>query len=179
MIRRVALVRTYVSEEPSASFIRVTRISELGTTLAATSNQCMLWRNTKSVLTRATWRNIPEDAILHSHRRENLKSYMMFAVLCSSSAVMFSHCSYKTNLVLCKFLYCTEFLFMSCRRCDLLCGLVVRVPGCRPRGPGCDSRRCQIFWVAVGLKRGPLSPCEDKWGATWKKSSGSSLENWG
>jgi hypothetical protein len=28
-----------------------------------------------SVLTRVTWRNIPEDAILHSHRRENLKSY--------------------------------------------------------------------------------------------------------
>jgi hypothetical protein len=28
-----------------------------------------------SVLTRATQRNIPKDAILHSHRRENLKSY--------------------------------------------------------------------------------------------------------
>jgi hypothetical protein len=28
-----------------------------------------------SVLTRGTQRNIPEDAILHSHRRENLKSY--------------------------------------------------------------------------------------------------------
>jgi hypothetical protein len=28
-----------------------------------------------SVLTRATQRNIPEDGILHSHRRENLKSY--------------------------------------------------------------------------------------------------------
>jgi hypothetical protein len=28
-----------------------------------------------SVLTRATRRNILEDAILHSHRRENLKSY--------------------------------------------------------------------------------------------------------
>jgi hypothetical protein len=29
-----------------------------------------------SVLARATRRNIPEDTILHSHRRENLKSYM-------------------------------------------------------------------------------------------------------
>jgi hypothetical protein len=28
-----------------------------------------------SVLTRATRRNNPEDIILHSHRRENLKSY--------------------------------------------------------------------------------------------------------
>jgi hypothetical protein len=27
------------------------------------------------VLTRATLRHIPEDDILHSHRRENLKSY--------------------------------------------------------------------------------------------------------
>jgi hypothetical protein len=29
-----------------------------------------------TVLTRATRRNIPEDDILHSHRRENLKSYI-------------------------------------------------------------------------------------------------------
>jgi hypothetical protein len=35
----VALVRTDVSEELSASFIRVTRIGELGTTLAVTRNR--------------------------------------------------------------------------------------------------------------------------------------------
>jgi hypothetical protein len=31
-----------------------------------------------SVITRATRRNNPEDTILHSHRRENLKSYSVF-----------------------------------------------------------------------------------------------------
>jgi hypothetical protein len=95
MLRRVALVRTDVSEEVSVSFIRMTRIGELGTTLAVTINRRTLRRNTRSVrrlivtasvvprsrilvtlmketpissetavLTRATWRNIPEDTTL-------------------------------------------------------------------------------------------------------------------
>jgi hypothetical protein len=68
MLRSVALVRTDVSEELSASFIRMTRIGELETTLAVGSNRRTLRRNT-------TRRNISEDIILHSHRRENLKSY--------------------------------------------------------------------------------------------------------
>jgi hypothetical protein len=39
MLRRVALSRTEVSEVRSASFIRVTGISDLGTKLAVTSNR--------------------------------------------------------------------------------------------------------------------------------------------
>jgi hypothetical protein len=48
LLRRVALVRTDVSEEPGASFFMVTKIGELGTTQAATSNRRTLRRNTKS-----------------------------------------------------------------------------------------------------------------------------------
>jgi hypothetical protein len=69
LLRRVALVRTDVSEESGASFIRVTKIGALGTTNEAPGSSEM------SVLTRATRRNNPEDTILHSHRRENVKSY--------------------------------------------------------------------------------------------------------
>jgi hypothetical protein len=74
LLRRVAHVRTDISEEPGASFIRVTEISALGTTQAATSNRRTLRRN-------ATRRNNPEDTILHSHRRENLKSYISISHL--------------------------------------------------------------------------------------------------
>jgi hypothetical protein len=58
MLGRVAFVRTDVLEELSASLIRVTRIGELGATLAVTSNR----------------------RTLHSHRRENLKFYKWYSV---------------------------------------------------------------------------------------------------
>jgi hypothetical protein len=45
MLRHVALVGTDFSEELSASFIRVTRIDELGTALGVTSNRRTLRRN--------------------------------------------------------------------------------------------------------------------------------------
>jgi hypothetical protein len=64
MLRHVSLVRTDVSEELSASFIRVTRIGELGITLVLSSSEM-------PVLTRATRRNIPEDTILQLFK--NLK----------------------------------------------------------------------------------------------------------
>jgi hypothetical protein len=46
-----------------------------------------------SVLTRATRRNNPEDTILHSHRRENLKSYN-FAWVCGASP---THTGFKAT----------------------------------------------------------------------------------
>jgi hypothetical protein len=42
ILRRVALVRTDVSKERSASIIRVTRIGELGTTLLKFEERCLL-----------------------------------------------------------------------------------------------------------------------------------------
>jgi hypothetical protein len=45
MLLHVVLVRTNVLEEPRASFISVTRICELGTTLALASNPRTLRRN--------------------------------------------------------------------------------------------------------------------------------------
>jgi hypothetical protein len=77
MLGHVAIIRTNVSNVHIASIIRVARIGELGTMLAVNSNQRTLRRNTTSVLTKATQRNIPEDGIFQSHHQENLKSYIL------------------------------------------------------------------------------------------------------
>jgi hypothetical protein len=60
---------------------------------------------------------------------------------------------------------------------DRLCGLVVRVPGYRSRGPGFDSLRYQIFWEVMGLERGPLSLVSTTEELLGRNSSGSGLEN--
>jgi hypothetical protein len=69
MLRRVALVITNVSEELSASFIRVTRIGELGTTLAVFPHSMGRLLVTASV--------VPSSLILVTLMREALPSSEM------------------------------------------------------------------------------------------------------
>jgi hypothetical protein len=63
ILPRVALVRTDISDGRIASIIRVTKSGEQGT-LVVNSNRSTLRTN------------LQEDGILHSNRRENLKSYI-------------------------------------------------------------------------------------------------------
>jgi hypothetical protein len=74
MLRRVALVRTDVSEEPRACFIRVTRIGELETTLAVIGNRCTLvfLRSVRRLLVTASV--VPSSPILVTLMKEALSS---------------------------------------------------------------------------------------------------------
>jgi hypothetical protein len=71
MLRFVAHVGTDVSEQSSSSIVRAIRIDEFVTLMMEGLGFFQM-----SVVTRATWRNIPEYGILHSHPPENLKSYI-------------------------------------------------------------------------------------------------------
>jgi hypothetical protein len=71
MLRRVALVRTDVSEEFSASIIRMTRICELGT-LAVTSNYLVFLRSILRLLVTASV--VPSSLILLTLMKEALRS---------------------------------------------------------------------------------------------------------
>jgi hypothetical protein len=85
MLRRVALVRTVVSEECSNSITIFRSLCQLLVTANVVPSSPIFVTlrmeapssSEKLVLTRARWRNILEDCIIYSHRRENFKSYMV------------------------------------------------------------------------------------------------------
>jgi hypothetical protein len=56
-----------------------------------------------------------------------------------------------------KYFTVKNLLLIKCRPTQCLCGLVVRVPDYRSKGPGSIPQRYQIFWKALCLERGPLS----------------------
>jgi hypothetical protein len=79
MLRRVALERTDVSEECIVFTLRVTRIGELGATLAVTSNRRTLRRNTQYIVflrrvLRLLVTNVLSSSILVSLMMEALRS---------------------------------------------------------------------------------------------------------
>jgi hypothetical protein len=66
--------------------------------------------------------------------------YLGYITAASNESLSSSSLTYPSTI----WLYVVQLL-------GRLCGLVVRVPGYRSRGPGFDSRRYQIFWEVVGL----------------------------
>jgi hypothetical protein len=75
MWRRVDLVWIDVSEESIASIFRVEKSAGSSFADFSTLKMKAIRSSETSVHTRFTRRHIPEDGILHSHRREKLKSY--------------------------------------------------------------------------------------------------------
>jgi hypothetical protein len=148
-LHHVALIGTDVSEERSAWIIKVTRFGELVVTAIFVPSSPILVtlmvearRSTEtSVLTRVTRRNIPDDSILRSHLRENLKSYIENTVFRKLDLFPFSGAFAILDLS----------NKISTTLCILVSGLCVRCHNFKLHiiflSP-CDVVWCQMFIIA-------------------------------
>jgi hypothetical protein len=94
MLRRVALVKTDVSEELSASFIRVTRIGELGTTQAVTSNR----RTLRASVASYSWCCSSETSVLtRAHGVSSQKTPFFIVTAVKTSNLTYGFISQKTT----------------------------------------------------------------------------------
>jgi hypothetical protein len=94
-----------------------------------------------SVLTRATRHNIPEDGILHSHRRESLKSYESICIILVTSRRYYCvQVAYTVTWVIC------PSLPVLARPCVLT---YVRLPLCI----------LYIFWSIDGFVAKHIDAC--------------------
>ena len=120
--------------------------------------------NIHGVTLHSMWQHNPVNNISHLRREILLILFLFLLLLIASSRVVWTF-KFQDRIYILYFSTMEEILTWTL---NMLCfkqfnpnvfihGLVVRVSGCRYRGLGFDSRRYQIFWVAVGLERGPLS----------------------
>jgi hypothetical protein len=137
MLRRVDLVRTDIWEEISASFISLSRllitasVAPSSPILVTLMNEALTSSETL-VLTRATRRNIPEDAILHPFHH----FLLLFAATSSTNLAVIIQNTYTLNEKTNTSEHQTEiWLVISGRKCErqrsrhVLC-FQLPAPGC-------------------------------------------------
>jgi hypothetical protein len=132
MLRRVALVRADVSEELSASFIRVTRICELGTALAVTSEKTAFF-------------------IVAALKTSNLTRCTPLVIWNTSQCGVYMFVEMQGKPVVHLFSATSLICFRNSQRISILCSFWPGIQRLQFRLPALPH------FVTVGLKWGPLS----------------------
>jgi hypothetical protein len=111
---------------------------------------CVMWRKRFAQGRATVWKMISILVDRELSEQNSRSNKLQFWCMVSFPKGRWSHSSSRDG-----HRTCHRFLF-DVMNVSHLCGLVVRVPAYRSKGPGLDSRHYKIVWV-VDLKRGPLS----------------------